>query len=36
VIAAGTPDGEPVHASSVSLPAATAYVTPSAIEFETA
>jgi hypothetical protein len=36
VIAATRPEGDPVQASSVSLPAASAYVIPSAIEFATA
>src|SRR6267143_6687380 len=36
VIASATPAGEPVQASALSLPAATAEVTPSAIELRTA
>src|SRR5215208_449353 len=36
VIASATPDGDPVHASSLSLPAAMPYKTPSAIELRTA
>src|SRR5262249_31992209 len=36
VIAAGTRAGDVLHASALSLPAATAYVTPSAMELVTA